>query len=304
MNLSMLVKISLLCVATHWGMTVESSVSPSEVHIASPTTYEVKVTTPDSGIVELPGVMGNFGAFEAKSFEVLPEEIVDGKKVLVWKFKLSNFISGDFVIPPQLVVYRPLGSADSTGVIRTLTEPISIKVLSTLDQDMEDILDVEPVLEPVSEWLWLWLILGGLSGVVLLYFIFKKMNFAKKKVEVSPTEEALGRLKKLRKISNPESLEVDEQKKYFSELSLIVRTYLERELGVEALESTTKELLKRASLNSDFPEFLLKPLKQFQNKTDGVKFAKMSIRPEDIAELHQFVNEVISEAKKPKEVNS
>lgn len=91
-----------------------------------------------------------------------------------------------------------------------------------------------------------------------------------------PYDRALMELKKL---ENSRYLIQDEYKQYYSELTDIVRSYLEEDVHVTAMESTTSELITKLEMLRDAGELKLEDdtLQQFQKilqTADLVKFAK------------------------------
>ena len=127
-------------------------------------------------------------------------------------------------------------------------------------------------------------------------------------VYASPIEKATAHLKTLEKKSLVERGEV---KAYYSELTDIVRTYIEEAIEIPAMESTTSELIeglrnaakqKKLKLSAETVENLEKVLKQ----ADLVKFAK--VKPLDfeieedkkrisnsIVTIHNSIPEIVEE---------
>ena len=109
-----------------------------------------------------------------------------------------------------------------------------------------------------------------------------------------PYDRALMELKKL---ENSKYLIQDEYKQYYSELTSIVRSYLEEDVHVSAMESTTSELITKLEMLRDAGELNLDDdtLQQFQKilqTADLVKFAK-SKPATSIAEHDRMVVEQI-----------
>ena len=108
------------------------------------------------------------------------------------------------------------------------------------------------------------------------YFERKPLSEAEKEALLPPYDRALLELKKL---DNSKYLIQDEYKQYYSELTDIVRSYLEEDVNVSALESTTDELIVKLEMMKDAGELNLDrdPINQFKSilqTADLVKFAK------------------------------
>ncbi|HLN95225.1 MAG TPA: BatD family protein [Flavobacterium sp.] len=200
-----------------------------------------------------------------------------GNYDLVRKYGLTQFDSGKFTIPPLKVTIN--GKAYFSDSVRL--EVGGVKV-DTLQQKMYDI---KPIIEAPSDWRrWLWiivalallLVLGGVGAGV--YYLIKKRQKTKlgQAVYKSPIEKATALLQQLDQKALWQKGEV---KDYYSELTNIARTYIEEEINVPAMESTTSEVIdslrrearrKNMKLTPETLENLEKVLRQ----ADLVKFAK------------------------------
>lgn len=194
---------------------------------------------------------------------------------LIKKYGLTQFDSGKYLIPriPVLINGKTVFS-DSIKI-----EIADVKV-DTLKQKMYDIKNIIPVEKPLGNW-WIYLLifLGIIGlGVLVYYFIKKKQNEPKPEVVIfkSPIEKATTLLQQLEKKGLWQKGEV---KNYYSELTDIARNYIEEEIQIPAMESTTSELIeglrnaakqKKLKLSNETVENLEKVLKQ----ADLVKFAK------------------------------
>jgi len=97
-------------------------------------------------------------------------------------------------------------------------------------------------------------------------------------------------------LENSRYLIQDEYKKYYSELTDIVRLYLEDEVHVSAMESTTGQLMTKLEMLKDAGELKLddETLQQFQNilqTADLVKFAKS--RPATAEQDRKIVEQIV-----------
>lgn len=220
---------------------------------------------------------------EAKNFGAL--EVIESYKIdtiknndsyeLVKKYGLTQFDSGKYVIPQLKVLIngKPVLS-DSIKV-----EVANVKV-DTLKQKMYDIKGIEKEKSDSNLWKYIVAILVVLALALLGFFLYKKFKKGTKEEELifkSPIEKATSLLQSLEK---KELWQHGEVKEYYSELTDIVRTYIEEEIQIPAMESTTSELIvslkkvasqKKMKLTSETLKNLEKVLKQ----ADLVKFAKV-----------------------------
>jgi hypothetical protein len=248
-----------------------------------------------------------FGALEViQSYKI--DTVKNGARYeLIKKYGLTQFDSGKYTIPriPVLINGKPSFS-DSIKV-----EVNDVKV-DTLKQKMYDIKDIAKVESPLGSW-WIYLLILLAIGVIG-YFVYKyiKKRQSQPKVEAivytSPIEKATSLLQQLEK---KELWQKGEIKNYYSELTDIARNYIEEEIHIPAMESTTSELIEglrkaakqqKLKLSNETVENLEKVLKQ----ADLVKFAK--VKPLDfeieedkkrisssIVTIHKSIPEIVED---------
>lgn len=247
----------------------------------------------------------NFGALEViQSYKM--DTIKNGARYqLIKNYGLTQFDSGKYTIPriPVLINGKPSFS-DSIKV-----EVNDVKV-DTLKQKMYDIKDIAKVESPMGTWwIYLLILIAIAVAVYLIYKYIKKRQSEPKVEEVvfkSPIEKATTLLQQL---EGKELWQKGEIKHYYSELTDIARNYIEEEIHIPAMESTTSELIEalrkaakqqKLKLSNETVENLEKVLKQ----ADLVKFAK--VKPLDfeieedkkrisnsIVTIHKSIPEVV-----------
>jgi hypothetical protein len=137
---------------------------------------------------------------------------------------------------------------------------------------------------------YLWWILGILLLIALiLYFVLRKKETQEEiEAKTPPYELALTRLKAL---DEKQLWQKNKIKKYYVELTDIIRLFIERELNIPALESTTDELIETMidfndSSTLNIPEETIQKLQKLLQEADLVKFAKHKPLVNEI-ELHR-----------------
>jgi hypothetical protein len=252
---------------------------------------------------------------EAKSFGAL--EVIESYKIdtvkngaryqLIKKYGLTQFDSGRYVIPKiPVLINGKVAFSDSIKV-----EVNNVKV-DTLKQKMYDIKGITQVDSPLGSW-WIYLLVLlalAVAGLFIYKYIKKRQREPKAEEIVfkSPIEKATTLLQLLER---KELWQKGEIKHYYSELTDIARNYIEEEIHIPAMESTTSELIealrkaskqKKLKLSNETVENLEKVLKQ----ADLVKFAK--VKPLDfeieedkkrisnsIVTIHKSIPEVVEE---------
>ncbi|EDP96695.1 hypothetical protein U8527_00135 [Kordia algicida OT-1] len=223
----------------------------------------------------------------------------EAKYSLIKKYGLTQFDSGTYFIPKQkiLIDEKPF----FTDSIRIAVADVAV---DTLKQKMFEIKSIVSVEKGSSNWWKYLLIVLGLIilfGLYFYYFVFqlKDKKKKKKKAEIPPYDRALLQLNEL---DNSTLLLKSEYKNYYSELTNIVRQYIEEEVRIDALESTTAELIRKIEAQKDagyldLKDETIKNLKNVLQTADLVKFAKS--KPDDavIKADRNLVQHIVVETK-------
>jgi hypothetical protein len=205
-------------------------------------------------------------------FEILVRSKIDtvenfnGRKI-TQSFQLTSFDSGHYTIPSISFLI---------GNTRYVTDTVGMDIgYAPMEpnadyKEIKDILDVEATTNPMLYYV--------IAGVVLLaallawYFSRKKKPVAAAAPvkPVSPYEEAMNALERVRKEGFVHNGSV---KKYYSELNDILRKYLDAQLSLHSMEKTNEEIireLRSLELSNEDSQQLSEALRV----SDYVKFAK------------------------------
>lgn len=202
------------------------------------------------------------GIYQQQSYRLEPER--------VGKFKL-----------PSLTVSAWEKGRDKAPVIELATDKISLAVESLLLTGKTKLADiVPPVAQPVNWLLWA---AGSAGGAVILFICWffwrrHKSKEAPLPPAIPPYLRALQAMEALQRKDLPgQGL----TKKFYAELSDILRQYIEYHLDLRAAEQTTEEFLltSAASLRPGHKRLL----RDFMTHCDLVKFAEYQPDHEDIA---------------------
>ncbi|MGB5387461.1 MAG: BatD family protein [Eudoraea sp.] len=191
-------------------------------------------------------------------------------------YTLTQFDSGSYVLPAQRIEINGAGFFTDSLKVDVATVPVD-----TVNQKMYDIKPLISVQKSNSAFwkiLLIVLLIALIAGGLIYWFIIRKkpLTEEEKVALLPPYDRALLELKRL---ENSKYLIQDKYKVYYSELTEIVRSYLEEEVHISALESTTSELIKKLELLQDAGELKLQDstIKQFEKTlqtADLVKFAR------------------------------
>lgn len=199
------------------------------------------------------------------------------KTHFVQEYILTSFDSGHYVIPGQnVLINKKIYKTDSL-----LIDVATIEV-DTLKQNLYDIKNIKEqpiVFDDYKHYIWIALLV--LIIIALAIFLFLK--YGRKKKENVPLEDLIPpydfAMQRLSKLDKKQLWQNNEIKQYYIELTDILRTYIERELDVPALESTTDELIdiivdSRKLESLQLPKSIVKDLEELLKEADLVKFAK------------------------------
>jgi hypothetical protein len=279
--------LSCILVLSSWFLhaQVSASIDSTSIKIGEQITYKIQVETDTTSLVVFP---------EGQSF--LPLEMIESYKTdtikqndkfnLIKKYGLTQFDSGAYTIPPQKIV---VGNKTFT------TDSLKVEVRNILvDSTKQGLYDIKPIIEvekPASQW-WKYVLYGlmaiAMVSFLLYWFIWRKkpLTEEEKIALLPPYDRAKLALKNLEEST---FLKQAEFKEYYSELTLIIRKYLDEKVYDHSMESTTEELITRLRLLKDGNQIDLSPetIKNIENilkRADLVKFAKSA--PEvSLAEL-------------------
>ena len=192
----------------------------------------------------------------------------------VKKYSLTSFETGSFsIIPPIKILDQIIKSRDSIIII---VSGVKVDTVSKKFFDIKNIIQVERNNE--GWWKKYFLILSIILILILSVKLYKESKYfnSSKEIITPPLEKAI---KALKSLELNESNNQSDYKEYYSKLTEIVKNYFEEEVKVDALESTTNELIVKLELLKDAGQLdiskeTLKNFKSVLSTADLVKFAK------------------------------
>ena len=201
-------------------------------------------------------------------------------------YTVTTFALDSARVPALPVKVIPSGGDTLTGG----TQPLTVPVRSTLDPEADGLRDLAP-LAPLPQPLWPWILLGVavaamIGGLVYWWWMRRQPE---PKPQVSPYEQANNRLDALAAAD----LEGGDLKPFFVDLSKALRSYLGARLGVSALESTTRELIRTLRSRPDVPEQVVERVRSVLQLADLVKFARSKTAPEEARAALQKTRAVV-----------
>lgn len=259
---------------------VQVLIETNQITVGDPVRVRVVATHPAGAQVELPD-LADVETLTVRERRVWQQPLDDARTQSVHDYTLTAFRRGA----------HPLG----TGTVRFVQgelEPVEQEFPSyklTVVSVRESEADVAP---PRGLWdwpgrvpHWVW-VLGGIALLAALLGLLAAglMTWSRRPPPATPPplphEMALAALRRLRDKGYIERGEVNP---YFTELSAIVRQYLEGRFGLRAPELTTEEFIREATTTKVLDVAAQALVTDFLTQSDLVKFARFQ---PDAATMH------------------
>jgi len=213
------------------------------------------------------------------------------------KYALIQFDSGNYFLPQQQVLVNGFSKIAALIPIRVNTVEV--------DTTKQKLFDIKPIQEVeknyealIAKILWGLVFVLALVGIFYTY-LFQKRRKEQRAQELPPFERAI---EELRALENENLTEQEEYKRYYSRLTDVVRRYLEEEAKIDALESTSEELLAKLEMRKDagtldLDRKTLMRLREVLQHADLVKFARSMPAFQIANDDRQAVEKVVKETK-------
>ena len=271
---------------------VNSQVETSSIRIGEQFQFKISVNGTENVI--LPKMV-------LKGLEIIDSAKVDTiNNMLIQKYILTGFDSGAFYIPQQQVFVRNKTYFTDSLLINVAT--VEIDTTKIKKYPIKSIKSEPYVFDDFK--MYIYLLLAALAIIVfwIYYFVIRKRKVQEEKPlykMLPPFEEAIY---KLNELDSKLLWQNNHVKEYYSELTEIVRNYIEREMQVPALEKTTDEIIEMLrdfqnanTINTS--KETIKKLKELLQEADLVKFAKSKPMSIEIEEDRKDAQEIISNLK-------
>lgn len=216
----------------------------------------------------------------------------DNSLTLSQNFIITAWDSGTYYIPP--IVFNESKK----------TEGCLLNVQTVDVGENAEIKDIKPNIDSSYGWSDIWPFLVGILLFVIIYLLLKKYVLSKKekrktiKPKVIIPADVVA-LKNLAELNKKELWQEGKIKQYHSEISEILRTYLEKRFQILALELPTFDIIKnleKKGVSNDNLQILTTLLE----RADLAKFAKSKpIDVENVQSMEQSVNFVNNTKQKP-----
>lgn len=275
---------------------VNSVVDTSHITIGDRITYTLSIDHVDTMRVEKPGEGVHLGQFEIKDYKIYDPVRQEGRILEKFEYVISVFDTGTFVIPPFPVAYFPTDSLGDYKLIEA--SAITIYVESVIQDEERQLRDVKPPIDIPYDY---FLLFSVISSIILIgalvylgYRIYLKRKetgyFIKAPEPPRPAHEVA--LEALEELLKKDLLSDGLIKEFYSDISEIIRRYIEGRYFIPALEETSREILVELNGQDISGEMLLKA-KESLELSDLVKFAKYKPSDEENQNVVSWTREFV-----------
>lgn len=289
--------------ASAWAQnpSVETKLSRDTMEIGEQIEYSVSVRhRPQESIVGDPLV--DFNDFEIVQIRKYEPAKAGSDVVEQWQYTITTFRLDTFDIPPPRVA---LTDGSDTSIVEGISKRLI--VVSVLDTSIKDIQPEKPLFAGEINWwllvLYLILIVAAVTGLIyLLYRLWqrrKQRQFAAPVVPIvirRPEEIAL---EELEKIKARRLVDKGEYKLFHTEVSNVVRTYIENKFHMQALEMPTSELMRHFQQYDKLDSTHVSILRALLEVADLVKFAKYKPSPAECSDVMERAEKFVVSTSPP-----
>ena len=254
---------------------VSSSIDSTAIKIGAELFYKIQVKADTTALVVFSEEQ-TFQPLEMINSYAIDTTKKEGYYQLTKTYGLTQFDSGVYTIPKQKIII-----GDNVFFTDSLQVQVNTVVVDTTKQKL---FDIKPLVQVEKKRSGVWNVLGIILLISLLisgllyWFIWreKPLTEAEKIAALPPYERAKLALEKL---DEERYFENEEIKTYYSDLTLILRQYLDEKVYEQSLESTTDELVSRlqtleAANQITLSKETIRNIETILKRADLVKFAK------------------------------
>lgn len=260
----------------------KAKIDTNNVLIGDQIKLSLEVIFPKNLNVNFPLVPDTIGKIEIIARTPIDTIDSNAQRIMRQNFIITSFDSGYFEIPSFYFIYE---KEDTKELYPIGTDPIMLK-FSTIPIDTADtIKDIKPPLEvPYTFEEFLPYIIGLILLALIIYLIIYFLKRRKPKQLIQDYDPKIPphiiALDELRKLNDEKLWQKGEIKLYYTKLTDIIRTYIERRFNIMALEMTSDEILRELEkLNLD--NGIIESSRKMYQIADLVKFAKFIPLPDE-----------------------
>ncbi len=277
-------------------VTINASLDTNRILIGDQVKMTFEVIKPVNSVVVFP----EFKNTLTDEIEIISKTDIDSVQLendkisLLQEITLTAFDSGLLYIPHLDFIYRSGGYTDTISSSANYLEVIPVKIDTTgTIRDIKGLYRAPYSLGELFPYILIFLFTGALIWFIQYYIKKKKKN---EPILIKPKPPEPAHIFAIRELDKLQAEKLWQQKKiklYYTRLTEIIRTYIERRFFIRAMEETTREILEEFQ-GRNIQNVNYEILEQLLNLADLVKFAKGWPLPDEnithMENAYAFVN--------------
>ncbi len=297
--------IALISLSTNASnISLTTRLDTNQILIGDQVKFSLEVIRDNQTQIQWPDLGGTIKIDSARQIEVLSFKTDTLNQASAKKetrtYVLTVFDSGYYVIPPLALKYKnnpddSFSIANSEAILLTV-KGIEVDTAASSIKPIKEPLTMPFQLQEILKEILIGAGVLALIAGVILYFSLRKKKpvIIKRFVRKEPPHETA--LNKLRELEEKKFWQQGEIKRYYSELSEILREYIEGRYNIPALESTTDEIMGRMDITGTSGK-QRDDLRMMLQSSDLVKFAKANPLPDEHSRYMQTCYEFVKTTK-------
>lgn len=270
---------------------IQASLSSYKALIGNQVTLQINVEHAKATPIQFPSnIATNIDSLEVINKKIILDTTINGTNISQLLLVVTAFDARKYTIPEQVITYNnnnQKGEVRTQALLLEYNEPEIAPASSgsNLNDTSKEQVNIKPIKTPIDEpftWkellpylLYIAILLVGLLFAYYLYKFFKKPIASKQSQYVAPPRPAHEiALERLKELDAAKVWQKGDVKQYYSQISEIIRQYLENRYKILALESTTDEIMSEEEIEQ-LPKNLRANLSLVLELADLVKFAKV-----------------------------
>lgn len=268
---------SMVQIALAQQFTVSSQLDSASIQIGEQARLRLSVAQPTNLQVSIP-ILSDTITKGIEIVEMVKADTIslsDSRIQVNYDYLITSFDSGFYFIPSY--TYAAAGDTLQTA-------PLGLSVTTvTVNPETDDVKAIKPIMDAPFYWselfTWVGYFLLAFLVVSLIIFVLLKYVFKKKVPFIDQTSQPvipphIVALEKLEEIKVQKIWQCGDIKVFYTQVTDVLRVYLEGRFGINAMELTSDEIMALVKKEPGLNE-VRAALKDLLTLADLVKFAKM-----------------------------
>lgn len=281
--------------STNDGVLARAKLATNTIEIGDQIWLEVNISAPPGTTVTglQNGFLNTIDGIEALDEKALNTVAETPELLLQQRFLITSFDTGYIAINPLPYVFQAADGQLDTA----FTNDLLLHVNAIPVGDDNELRPIKPIIEEPLNWLDFWplYLIVALGSIVYAVYVNRKRRQRQAPPPPPPPPADVIALRALDALEEKNLWQQDLTKEYYSELTRILREYLEGRFDVQAMEMTTRQITTALLKRTDFDQNQAKELSQLLQLSDLVKFARarpaVELHAEGLARVRTFVEE-------------